>query len=352
MTGKLAALIADHIRRRGPMDIAQFMDLALAHPEYGYYRTRDPLGARGDFTTAPEISQLFGEMIGLCLADFWQRMGAPSKFVLAEVGPGRGTLMADMLRAAKVLEGFIPAAHIHMIETSPALQAKQAQALAGYQPIWHDSLETLPDDCPLLLVGNEFLDALPIHQLQMTEEGWRERVVDLSGDQLVFGLRHLNFAPPSIQAKPGEVFEVSPVRIAFAQELARRIKAQGGAALLIDYGPAQSGIGDTLQAVKAHEYTPVLEDIGNADLTSHVDFAAIREGVSNIVSVSGPVEQRAFLERLGIQQRAAILMKNASVQQRADIESALKRLCDPDQMGSLFKVIGFTHDQNLQPAGF
>jgi NADH dehydrogenase [ubiquinone] 1 alpha subcomplex assembly factor 7 len=359
MTTPLAALIKNHIRQYGPMDVGEFMALALGHPQHGYYMHQQPFGADGDFTTAPEISQMFGEMIGAWAADLWAQMGRPGNLALVECGPGRGTLMADIMRATKSAEGFHAAAQIHLIETSLNLRHQQSQLLAAYKPVWHESLTTLPDDCPVLVIGNEFLDALPMRQLQKVQHGWDERVIYLSEDEesFAFGTRPaeadlVSMVPVHLKFQIGDVFEVGPARRSFARDLADRIKNQGGAALFIDYGPSLSGVGDTLQAVKSHHYAGVFDDIGLCDLTSHVDFELLAKALAPDMQVYGPTMQGAFLKNLGIDQRAAGLMKNASEQQAQDIQTALKRLCDPDQMGILFKAIGFCHDKNLKPAGF
>src|SRR5690348_1649782 len=275
----LKTLLAQRIRDTGPLGIDEYMTAALTDPEHGYYATRDPLGAAGDFVTAPEVSQMFGELVAVWCIDNWARMGRPDPVILAELGPGRGTLMADLLRAARGAPDFRRALRLHLIETSAVLRAKQAAALHESEPRWHDSIDTLPEG-PLLLVANEFLDALPIRQFVRTGDGWRERCVTLGGDgALAFTLAAAPDAgaaiPPALSgAAPGSLCEVRPAATALAASLGARLSRQGGAALFIDYGHATSACGDTLQAVRGHRRHDVLAEPGTADLTAHVDFAA------------------------------------------------------------------------------
>lgn len=361
MAETLTDILIRHIRDNGPISVSHFMGLALGHPQYGYYMNRDPFGRLGDFVTAPEISQLFGEMIGVWMADLWLRMGAPSPFLLVESGPGRGTLMADLLRATRKVDGFHTAMQIHLIETSPSLRTLQAHALAGHAPYWHDSIDTLPDDAPILFVANEFLDALPIIQLMHGDKGWAERVIGLSDDgQLMFGLAP---ADPSLVAAIPDVldprdgngiYEVSPARSGFTALLSERIERQGGAALFIDYGHSHHGMGDTLQAMRGHKFVSVFDDVGTADITSHVDFEAVAEAaIHHGASVYGPVEQWQFLEDMGIRMRASHLINNAADEKQADdVRAGLERLVSPDQMGALFKVLAIGHDAGPTPSGF
>lgn len=340
-------ILKNLIREKGPIDIAEFMGLALGHPAHGYYMKGDPFGARGDFTTAPEISQMFGEMVAAWIMDVWQQMGSPV-FTLLECGPGRGTLMADIMRATKNVPGFHDSAKVHLLEISPALRAMQAAALENYAPEWHVNLETLPDR-PMIVIANEFLDALPIRQLIHTADGWKERVVGIANGNFAFDTKELPFNLP-VDAAEGAIFEISPVRSQFVTDLVKKLN---GAALIIDYGHSESGIGDTLQALKSHKYISPLEEVGNADLTTHVDFHAVKLAAEAAgAEVSGPVEQGAFLKDLGIGQRAEILTLRATPAQKFDIEKALQRLVDPSQMGSLFKVMGLTNGQNLSLPGF
>ncbi len=357
---ELAELIARRIRATGPLTVAEFMAEALQHPRLGYYVTRDPLGAKGDFVTAPEISQIFGELIGLWCTDTWARIGRPDPALLAELGPGRGTLMADALRALAVAAEFRTALRLHLVETSPALRSLQAQALAAAAPAWHDRLDTLPPG-PLLLVANEFLDALPIRQFERRATGWHERRIGLAADGAGFAFvsdpapsATAALVPHSLAAAPpGSIAEVCPAALALAAAIGERLKHSGGAALFIDYGHSASACGDTLQAVRGHAYHPALRDPGSADLTSHVDFAAFAAAARAAgARVHGPVTQRDFLRALGIEARAARLRERATPAQAATIESSVHRLIDGAEMGTLFKVIALTGADAPTPAGF
>jgi len=350
-------LLKRRIAASGPVTVAEFMRLALVEQGAGYYATRDPLGSAGDFVTAPEISQMFGELIGLWCVDAWEKAGAPDPFLLVELGPGRGTLMADALRAAKVRPQFLSATRLHLVDISRPLRAMQEQRLASFHPLWHDDLTTLPDG-PALIIGNEFLDALPIHQFQMTEQGWRERGIDLANDAPAWTL-----LPPGPQlgllqavhkrAKAGEIAEVCPAALSLAGAVGARVAEEGVAALFIDYGPTASAVGESLQAVKAHGYCDPLVEVGAADLTAHVDFAAIA-GVAREAGarVHGAVAQATFLETLGIRTRAALLSAGASDGDRTAIAEAMARLIDPRQMGSLFKALAIARPDLQELAGF
>ena len=337
---KFEAHLKNLIRQNGPMDVATFMGLALGH----YYATRDPFGVKGDFTTAPEISQMFGEMIGVCLADVWQKTGSPERITLVEAGPGRGTLMADLLRATRNVPGFHQAVRLHLIEMSPVLKEKQRDTLRDFQVTWHETLDTLPQDAPVFLVANEFLDALPVQHYVWKDARWHWRVIGLDKDDgLVFGLTDCP-PPASPPHEPGEgaIWEHSPARESFVKNTALLIRRCGGVALLIDYGHDRSGFGDTLQAVKDHRFVNVLEQVGEADLTSHVDFEPLKNAAQNLVTVHGPVGQGDFLNRLGIGLRAG----------RLGQPEACHRLSAPDQMGTLFRVMALCHDPEIEVAGF
>lgn len=359
----LGELLAQRIRHTGPITLAQYMAEALGHPRHGYYTTRDPFGRAGDFTTAPEISQMFGELVGLWCVAVWQSMGSPARLCLAELGPGRGTLMADALRAARLRPAFRAAARVHLVETSPVLRARQAETLRAaepeLEPAWHDSVSTLPDG-PLLLIANELFDALPVHQFQRTAEGWRERVVTLddSGDRLAFALAPPGpalalLAPAQRSAPQGAVAEVSPASLALASEIARRVAAGGGAALVVDYGPAESAAGDSLQAVQGHRPVDPLDAPGEADLTAHVDFAALsRAAREQGAAVHGPVPQGRFLASLGLEARAAALLRRADQAQAASIRAAVARLLGADEMGTLFKALAIAAPGLPVPPGF
>jgi NADH dehydrogenase [ubiquinone] 1 alpha subcomplex assembly factor 7 len=354
----LENLIRKRIAKDGPITVTEYMEMALGHPEHGYYMKGDPFGVAGDFITAPEISQVFGELIGLWSAITWQQIGAPEKIILIECGPGRGTLMSDLLRAAKSVQSFFDAIDIHLIETSPAMRERQRAALAGHTPQWHDSLETVPAG-PTILVANEFLDALPIHQLVRTENGWSDRRVGLSDHGLIFktGDSISDAVSPvplhQAHAQPGTIFETCPAAHNFANTLSRRLSDTPGAALFIDYGHSKSGVGDTLQGMRAQKYTDVLVAPGEADLTAHVDFDAfarrLRDGGSRTM---GPITQSAFLFALGIEERTEQLTDGIAPDIAATLRSATERLTAPDQMGDLFKVMVATHADSPTLAGF
>lgn len=336
--------IRNRIAREGPITVAALMEQALSS-QNGYYRDNDPLGPEGDFITAPEVSQMFGELIGLWCVDTWRRLGSPSPFQLVEIGPGRGTLMADALRAARVAPDFLRAKQLSLIEINAALKRRQAEKLGDHAPVWRESLGDVPPG-PMILITNELFDALPIHQLEMTRNGWRERVIGLEDDVLKFGLAAPTAAlgllrPAHAQAEPGAVAEVSPASIALMDSIARRIVSESGAALIIDYGPAESGLGDSFQALKSHRYHAPLEDLGSADLTAHVDFGALAEAAGQAgARVFGPVTQGDFLRALGIELRADMLIQKSDLATAALLRRQVQRLIAPEQMGRLFKVIG------------
>jgi NADH dehydrogenase [ubiquinone] 1 alpha subcomplex assembly factor 7 len=330
-----AERLARLIRATGPISLAAYMAEANA----AYYTSRDPLGAAGDFITAPEVSQMFGELIGLWLADRWLRAGRPEQIAYAELGPGRGTLAADALRAMARF-GLKP--QVHFVESSPVLAALQRAAVPG--ATWHADPGSLPDDVPLVVVGNEFLDALPVRQLVKTAAGWRERMVGLDGDRFVpvVGQLPMDAALPRerAEAAEGAIVETSPAAAAVVADLARRLAAQGGAALLIDYGYVEPANGSSLQAVRGHRKVDPFEEPGSADLTALVDFSALAEvarahGAHHL----GTFEQGAFLGAMGIVERAAALAR-ARPDQSAALGRALERLTSPDQMGTLFKTMG------------
>jgi len=345
----LARLLRERIRATGPLSLADYMGEALAHPEHGYYRSRDPLGVAGDFTTAPEISQMFGELIGLWCAVVWQSMGSPTEVVLAEVGPGRGTLMADLLRAAAMVPEFSRAIRVHLVETSRPLRAKQADRLAGVAPVWHDDLSTLPPG-PLLLVANEFFDALPVHQWIRRSDGWHERMVGADGDALVFVDGPLAHGLTAPVATEGAIFETNPAARDIAAAIGQRLAASGGAALIIDYGHPASALGDTVQAVRRHAYAPVLEAPGEADLTAHVDFQALAQA-ARPAQCFGPVTQGSFLRALGIELRCERLTRS-SPDKAGEIAAACRRLIDATEMGTLFKALAMTQPMLPCPPGF
>ncbi|NFV82016.1 class I SAM-dependent methyltransferase [Magnetospirillum aberrantis] len=349
----LSDILAGRIRAGGPITVADFMAEALSHPEHGYYMSREPFGTSGDFTTAPEISQMFGELIGLWAAVTWQAMGCPSRVVLAEMGPGRGTLMRDLLRAAAGVPPFLKAAEVWLVETSPRLRQRQRQTLGGAEINWAERFEDLPQG-PLIMVANELFDALPIRQFEKTGGVWRERMVGLCGDDFAFvpGPEHTPEVPAEVlAAADGSIVETCPQGRALAATVGARLAGETGAALFVDYGHAQSGVGDTFQAVKRHRFHPVLENPGSADLTAHVDFEALA-AAAQPARAWGPVPQGAFLETLGIRTRAALLAQNAGPKVAADINGQMRRLIDPGEMGTLFKVLALTNPALPAPIGF
>lgn len=362
MTSELGRRIARRIALTGPIPVADFMAEALGHPTLGYYRRAMPLGTAGDFTTAPEISQMFGEMVGAWLAERWQAIGRPAPVCLIELGPGRGTLMADALRATRGVTGFHAAIDLHLVDINQPLRAHQQSTLAAYRPQWHDHLDQVPAG-PTLLVANEFFDALPVRQFEKTRHGWSERMVGLAPDDqtLVFAAApgpspFARLLPASVRdadLSPGSIAEVSPATIEIATRMAARIVKEGGWALIIDYGRDRSEAGPTLQAVRGHRSVDPLDRPGETDLTAHVDFAVLVEAARAAgAQVFGPTGQGDFLRRLGIEQRAQILKARGTDVQKTDIDAALLRLIAPDQMGTLFRVLAVGDDRSPAPAGF
>lgn len=350
MKSELGRLIARRIALTGPISVADFMVEALGHPRLGYYRRAQPLGAAGDFTTAPEISQMFGELIGAWLAERWLAMGQPD-VALVELGPGRGTLMSDALRATRGVPGFHAALKLHLVETNTTLRAEQQRALAAFDPTWHERFDEVPAG-PLLLVANEFFDALPVRQFEKTAQGWRERMVGLApgGETLMFALAPgpTPFARFLPDAAPGAQAEISEAGRALVAAIGARVTRDGGWALIVDYG-YDSGSAATLQAVRGHKGTPVLERPGETDLSAHVDFAALAAAAQ--APIYGPVSQADFLRRLGLLQRAETLKARATEIQRRVLDVTLARLIGPDQMGTLFRVMA-VGDGRSTPAGF
>ena len=355
----LAVRLVRHIRAHGPMTVAAYMAMALHDPQHGYYVRRQPLGTAGDFTTAPEISQIFGELIGLWCADLWRRMGRPDPVVVAELGPGRGTLMADFLRAAAGVAEFREAVRLHLVEASPVLRAEQQRALAGAGAVWVDEIAALPDG-PLLLVANEFLDALPIRQLVRGRADWAERVVGVDDEgRLCFaeGPENpvLSFMVPAERrdTAAGAVFELCPPAATLAAALAERLSRQPGAALFVDYGYVEAGGRSTLSAVVSHRPAGILDAPGTADLSAHVDFAAVAAAArAGGAAVYGPAGQGHFLRALGAELRLEMLLRRAAPDQRGVLESGLRRLIDPAEMGTLFKALAIASPDIPAPGGF
>jgi NADH dehydrogenase [ubiquinone] 1 alpha subcomplex assembly factor 7 len=358
----LEAEIRRRIAAAGPMPVGEYMALCLSDPAYGYYTTRDPLGARGDFVTAPEISQMFGELVGLWMAAVWKQMGEPGNLRVIELGPGRGTMMSDALRATKVKPSFRSAVVLHLVEISPALQAQQEEIFEQLPvpTFWHNALADVPAG-PAIIVANEFFDALPVNQAIKTEFGWHERCVGIDADgQLAFTVApdpmpHFERMLPQAvrEAPPASLFEWRSDSVAL--EMGRRLGHDGGAALVIDYGHAQSATGETLQAVGQHGYADPLTSPGMIDLTAHVDFEALAKALESMgVDSFGPIEQSEFLRRLGIEMRAATLRAKNAGTRAGLIDSALDRLIGGGRtgMGTLFKAAAYAHPSLGVPPGF
>lgn len=353
----LTPILREKIATSGPISIADFMGLALGHPEHGYYVKRDPLGAKGDFITAPEISQIFGEMIGLWCAQVWAQMGG-GPISLVELGPGRGTLMSDFLRATRSATQFHESITIHMVETSPVLAHAQYMLLRDQHPRieWLDSVEQLPKS-RTIFIANEFFDALPIKQYVMTKEGMREKRVtwDAARGAFDFVLADpgLMLAKSGSVIPEGTVMEHSPASRSVMRTLAAHVKAQGGAGLIIDYGYLGEAHHDTLQALKNHLFHPVLADPGEADITAHVDFSTLMDIAHDAGDFVAPLaSQGEFLLRMGAQLRLEMLLRNANAAQRNNLMTGLERLVSPQAMGELFKVMAFTHDARIELPGF
>jgi SAM-dependent MidA family methyltransferase len=356
----LEAEIRQRIARSGPIPVAEFMAMCLYDPKLGYYNCRAPFGAAGDFVTASEISQMFGELIGLWAATTWEAMGAPDPVLLIEFGPGRGTMMSDVLRAARTVPAFHRAVRVQLIETSPELQLRQRQTLRGVDDVWlrwHASINDVADG-PSIILANEFFDALPIRQAERRSSGWHERAVAINaGGELALTLlpdplADIDLPAAAARVRRGGIFEWRSDH--FAVEMARRVAA-GGAALIVDYGHVKSAAGDTFQAVRSHRYASPMGLPGLTDLTAHVDFEALGDTARKAgARVHGPIDQGVLLKRLGIETRAAVLQANAPEDKRAGIAAALDRLVGTGshQMGSLFKAIGLSTKRLTELPGF
>lgn len=349
------------IKSRGPISVADYMEDALLHPHDGYYTSQAPIGAKGDFTTAPEISQIFGELVGLWLVQSWIDIGAPTAFNLVELGPGRGVLMQDILRAAKLRPAFLDAAHVWLVETSGRLRHEQQRRLreAGIATDWADAFSDVPE-APTLIVANEFFDCLPIRQFVKTSRGWRERMVGLdeTGAALAFTTSETPPLPTIQLPSPddvvdGAIFEIGEAAEAMAETIAAALKERGGRALIIDYGHLHSGAGDTLQALRRHQHWPVLSSPGRADITAHVNFERLASAAFSVGAAAfGPVSQGAFLEKLGVAMRLERLSMGKSPQEKADLYAGANRLVSPQQMGELFKVLCISAPGLKEPEGF
>jgi len=354
--------IAAVIAAEGPISLELYMKLALTHPLHGYYRKTMPIGAEGDFVTAPEVHQMFGELIGLWAAHVWHLMGEPARIMLVELGPGRGTLMADALRAARVLPPFVRALDVHLVETSETLAAFQRESLVkcGAPLTWHDHWDSLPEG-PTIVIANEFFDALPIRQYIYDKAGWHERLIGLTADgELTFGLAGEPDDQIKLQAEPGSVFEVGLSARSLMTQIAAHLNQGMGALLAIDYGSSVFRMGSTLQALRQHRAADPLRDPGEADVTAHVDFAGLAQAAQTAgAQVFGPIGQGIFLTRLGIFERAKKLGENADAHQKQAIEEALNRLARPGpqtgpraSMAELFKVMAVTSRGLARPPGF
>lgn len=353
LEGRIAALIA----AQGPISVAQYMTLALHDPERGYYAARDPLGAKGDFTTAPEISQMFGELIAAWCAQVWSEQGEPQRTQLIELGPGRGSLMADALRVLKRVPKFLDAVDVVLVEASPVLRELQREKLkdSGARIRWTPHFDVR--DAPVLVIANEFFDALPIRQYVKTARGWCERMVVVKDGKLDFALAPLptpNAAIPASRAgaPEGGFYEVSPAATALSEEIGRSLVSHGGAALFLDYGYAELGFGETLQAVRAHRSARPLDEPGRSDLSAHVDFTALADAARHGGAESfGPLPQGQFLQGLGIEARAKTLA-GANPAEADQVMVAFRRLTAPEQMGNLFQAMALLPPSAPPPPGF
>lgn len=351
----LKQFLIKRIEATGPITLAAYMAECLMHPVYGYYQKERVFGTDGDFTTAPEVSQMFGEMMGLWLADRWIKMGRPEAVHLVELGPGRGTLMADLLRATSPVEDFMDAVSVHFVETSTQLKALQADKVPN--AMWHNTLADIPAG-PMMLVANEFFDALPIHQYEKRDGKWFERMVGVDGSTLGFmlGPTGPQFALVSEELKnapDGSILEVCPAALAVAGEIAERLNRDGGAALLIDYGYRKSAHGDSFQAMQRHEFVDAFEEPGAADLTAHVNFETLKTAASQKgAKVFGPTTQGLFLMAIGLGARAQVLAGAGDEAHQQRVLLDLKRLTAPDEMGSLFKVLALQPHGLDAPPGF
>jgi NADH dehydrogenase [ubiquinone] 1 alpha subcomplex assembly factor 7 len=356
----LDTIVKEMIAADGPMTLDRYMTLCLAHPRHGYYMARVPLGRQGDFITAPEVSQIFGELIGVWCLAAWELIGRPAPVRLVELGPGRGTLMADLLRACRIAPDFIDAARIHLVEFSPALAAMQRRTLAAAADriAWHQQLDEVPQG-PVILIANEFFDAIAIRQLQRRGERWHERVVGLDAA----GSLGLGLAPDPVadglvpawarHAAEGAVIEISPERCRLAQVVGARLAVAPSVALIIDYGHLASAAGDTLQAVARHRRADPLAHPGEADITSHVDFSGLGACLRQAGAAVYPaMDQAGFLSAMGLAARVAALERGQSPDTRATIAAGASRLAAADQMGHLFKVLGAGHPDLPPPFPF
>lgn len=356
----LSQRISQRILSDGPISLAEFMDAALSDPEFGYYMTKEPFGVGGDFITAPEISQIFGELIGLWCAALWLQLDSPSSFHLVELGPGRGTLMADALRATKTVPGFQQSVHVHLVEMSPKLQQVQQKTLGNSDHTikWHRHIEDVPHGVTIV-IANEFFDALPIRQFIQTEAGWCERLVSVNSDQQFefsvspHATEETEIPAQLVDAALGSLVEVCQPAQEITKTLSERIQKCGGAALIIDYGYLKPAIGETLQAVSDHRFADVLKNPGEQDLTAHVNFSSLADAARQQgAEVFAPLTQAQFLYGMGLKSRLARLTNATTPTQTHDIKTAATRLTAADQMGTLFKVMVIGAQNSTPPAPF
>ena len=357
----LSVRLKAQIARTGPISVERFMDVCMADATAGYYPSKQPIGAGGDFTTAPEVSQVFGELLGLWAYAVWQSMGSPEQVILAELGPGRGTLMADALRGLRRLPGFTDSAKVALVETSPPLRQAQEEALAdsGADISWHERIDELPPR-PTIVVANEFIDALPIRQLIWRTGQWHERCVRIGPDGgfafcdgVPFAVENLRRNAELQQLPDGSILEIRPAANAAVTALAARAKDAPLAALIIDYGHEATECGDTLQAVSRHKFADPLEQPGNVDLTAHVDFGALKDAAeANGLLAYGPKAQGALLLELGLDARLERLCQDATQDERDRLMSGTRRLVDPAAMGVLFKALAITSQGLAPPPAF
>jgi SAM-dependent MidA family methyltransferase len=349
----LKTTLVEQIHKIGPMTVAEYMTQCLLHPTLGYYTTQNPLGAKGDFITSPEISQMFGELLGLALAQTWIDQGKPKRFCLCELGPGRGTLMKDVLRATKSIEGFQEAAQITLVEASSKLRETQAKTIAPYQVSWANGIDELPD-LPLYLIANEFFDCLPIRQFRRAVTGWQEQMIGALEDELGF-VQGTNWPDEAVGDVPldvpvGAILETSSASAAIAEDIARRI-TQGGVAIIIDYGD-WNAFGDTFQALQNHQKVDVFSAPGETDLTAHVQFSTLSKAAEPFVDVSEMITQAQMLGGLGISERATALSASMEATSLEALQSAFHRLTAQAEMGQLFKAIAFSPKGAPPIAGF
>lgn len=357
--------LQQNIAQHGSISLGEFFSFAVSHPQHGYYASQAPFGREGDFITAPEISQMFGEMIGAWVYDTWQQLGEPGTFNLLEFGPGRGTLMSDILRVTMKSDTFRSAARISLVEVSPSLKQSQKETLSGHEVSWCAELSEINHDCPTIIIGNEFLDALPIEQLKRTEQSWQKRVIKYDAPKNEFSFDWESAEQELIALLPAkteshQIYEVAPQRQKVIKDVCTHISASSGAALWIDYGYTKRHYGDTLQAIKKHQYSDILTNIGQSDITAHVDFQALAEDVHSHDTLSSrTTTQGEFLKKVGIEYRA-LALKNSVLKAHGtdngakkiyEIDQDLNRLISRNEMGELFKVMAI-YDNRITPSGF